>query len=233
MPGWKTSPNVEARAVQVYLLRITKCHAHLTTIGTKQQSNNQRPTNPTMPLNLTQRKALREALSKHIDLLFTDLAAEQYLPQVIEDIALSRPEVIAYLKQHRHLIQDLVKVNNLEASVRKELNTLLEKLDSEKPIIPQSLLYRHPNYNPMNTVEMKQFGDRLVAEEVEEPFRASLIALRELYLGMRPFSDTKSEDSQGHKYRIGGVPLELDKLGDTPPSGEISAEVLEYITLRL
>ena len=180
-----------------------------------------------MPLNLTQRKTLRKALSEHIDSLFTDLAAEQYLPQVIENVALSIPEVIAYLKQHRHLIQDLVKVNNLDASVRKDLNTLLEKLDSPRPIIPQSLLYRHPNYNPMNIVEMKQFGDRLVAEEIEAPFHAPLIALRELYLGMTPLSDGTSQ------YCIGGVPLDLDKLGDTPSSGEISAEVLDYITLRL
>ncbi len=176
-------------------------------------------------MNLTQRKTLREALSKHIDSLFTNLAAEQYLPQVIENVALSIPEVIAYLMQHRHLFQDLV--NNLEASVRKDLNTLLEKLDSEKPIIPQSLLYRHPNYNPTNIVEMKQFGDRLVAEKIEAPFRAPLIALRELYLEMTPLSDGTSQ------YRVGGIPLELDKLGDTPSSGEISAEVLEYISLRM
>ncbi len=36
-----------------------------------------------------------------------------------------------------------------------------------------------------------------------------------------------------NKYRIGSVPLNLDKMGDTPSSGEISDEVLEYITLRL
>ncbi len=146
---------------------------------------------------------------------------------MIENVALSIPEVIAYLKQHRHLIQDLVKVNNLDASVRKDLNTLLEKLNSEKPIIPQSLLYRHPNYNPMNIVEMKKFVDRLVAEKIEASFHVPLIALRELYLEMTPLSDGTSQ------CRIGGVPLELDKLGDTPSSGEISAEILEYITLRV
>ena len=37
-------------------------------------------------------------------------------------------------------------------------------------IVPQSLFYAHPNYNPMNMAEMKQFGDSLIAAEIDEPY---------------------------------------------------------------
>ncbi len=189
-----------------------------------------------MPLNPVQRKTIREVLSDHIDSLLMDPAAEQHLPQVIENVALSVPEVIAYLKQHRHLIHDLMRTVNLDRSVRNDLNKLSEKLDSERPIIPQSLFLRaHPNHNPMYLVDMKMFGDALMSARIEEPYRSSLIALRELYLEMTPLSEANcyADESQVYKYRIGHVPLGLDKVGDSPSSGEISEEVLEYITLRL
>ena len=188
-----------------------------------------------MPLNPVQRKTIREVLSDQVDSIFGDPLAEQFLPRVIENVSLSIPDVIAHLQQDRHLIHDLMTAVNLDGSMRSDLNKLLDKLDSEKAMIPQSLLYGHPNYNPMNIVELKKFGDCLVDAHMEEPYRSSLMALRELFLEMTPLNSANSyaDESRVYTYRIGSVPLNLDKVGNVPSRGEVSEEVLEYVTLRL
>ncbi len=59
-----------------------------------------------------------------------------------------------------------------------------------------------------------------------------MIALRETYLEMTPLVEIKGE-SNVFKCRIGDVPLDLDNLGVDLSPGEISEEVVEYITIRL
>ena len=54
-----------------------------------------------MPLNQLQLKTLREALSEHIDTLFTSThhTAEHYLSQhVLQNVILSLSEVVAHLR---------------------------------------------------------------------------------------------------------------------------------------
>lgn len=213
--------------------KIAKTDTDISRLNTFPVSNKNK-TSRKMPLSQAQRKTLREALSEHIDSLFTlpDSTVDHYLHQVIENVDMSPSEAISILKQNRDLIQELLKAINLADNVRNDMNKLLQQLEAQRPIIPQSLFYGHPNYNPMNIVEMKQFGDSLIAAEIDEPYLSSLIALRETYLEMTPLVEIKGE-SNVFKCRIGNVPLDLDNLGVDLSPGEISEEVVEYITIRL
>ena len=78
-------------------------------------------------------------------------------------------------------------------------------------------------------VDMHQLGESLVGD----PFRSSLLALRELFQVKNDDDDDDGNDESrasgsnndgvSSKYvRIGNVPLDLDTLGDAPEPGEIS-----------
>lgn len=187
-----------------------------------------------MPLNLTQRRTLREILKNSIDEML-EKKLNQYLPLLIAPINLTLPQMIAILQFYPDLVNGLQASRNVPKEVRTDFGELTRQLGSASPNIPDDLLKRlkaYPNYDPFYIAAMQKFEDTV--RGLDNAAKIILIRLRELYFEMTPLQSHRyTVDAPFFRFRIGQVPFNLDSFGPMPIPGEIQADVMDYIKERI
>ena len=178
-------------------------------------------------LNQTQAITLIDVVQETVDGLSPEL-----LTKAIEPLHLNLNDAIQILKldQNSGLIPQIGSSEiNIPAGVPDEWKKILDGSSTTLP----DLLKNNPNFNPIYVAEMQRFEDSLpvgVPDGLSEEVRLQLLRLREMYLEMTP--KIKYRYSQGYNsfyFRIGTVPLNLDRYGSKPLQGEIQAIVEQIV----
>lgn len=180
-----------------------------------------------MPFDQTQMDTLISATHSATD----GIENPELLEQAIAPLSLPLSDAIQILKRNRHLTpQSGSHEINIPHGVMSAWSNLLALPSITSEMKLPTVLSEHPNFNPIYVAEMQRFEESLPST-LSEAAREQLLRLRELYLGMTP----KMEYSYGGSpfyFRIGNIPLHLDKLGSAIPTQSEIQTAVERLVAR-
>ena len=188
-----------------------------------------------MALNLTQRQTLRTILSDSVSEILKFASGDNLLEKIITSCKLNKEQALAILQDKPNLITGIIReIMNIPEEIRNDFKEFEKAFRERKPISAElwKKLEKHPNYNPLLIAEMHRFEEQL-AGHADDNTKNLLIRLRELFLEMTPKHAYSYGGDNTFYFRIGTVPLNLDKYGGKPLAGEISADISAYLTDRL
>ena len=139
-----------------------------------------------MPLNTIQRQILRQLVDIAVDNVINKNTI-QWLKQCMTPCAITQEDLLkSFDPDYLQSIKDCKGVARNVRNAWIVFANWVNNLTSEIPNDSIELLKKHPNYNPYNLADLKQFETRCAEANVDENKTLFLLRLRELYFEMTP-----------------------------------------------